>query len=201
MISEIVTEKTCTKCNQEKHFSEFAKQKDCKYGLTTACKKCTSINYLNYTRTIKGLISKMYGGQVMRSKQRGMPLPNYSSSDLNKWLFSNDFTSFYNVWVWSGFRKDLIPSCDRTDDYKPYTLSNMRLTTWLENNKKALNDRKIGINNKQSKTVVQYLNGKMVKEYYSIRSAQRETGINHIVRCCKGLSAHAGGYQWKYKND
>jgi hypothetical protein len=34
--------KNCTKCNEEKPFSEFQKRKASKDGLTAACKKCLS---------------------------------------------------------------------------------------------------------------------------------------------------------------
>jgi len=48
------------------------------------------------------------------------------------------------------------------------------------------------------------LEGKFIKEFFSIGIASRELGIkgSNIIQCCSGHEsyAHAGGYQWKYKD-
>jgi len=78
----------------------------------------------------------------------------------------------------------------------------MQVVTWEENNQKAFCDRKNGINNKASRTVLQYsLEGKLIKEYYSAMQATRETGINNgqLAACCRGTCRTAGGYRWEYK--
>ena len=42
-----------------------------------------------------------------------------------------------------------------------------------------------------------------IKEYPSVREAERQTGLYHsnISKCCKGLKNYksVGGYIWKYK--
>lgn len=58
------------------------------------------------------------------------------------------------------------------------------------------------INGKKSKAVLQFdLNDNFIKEYPSIRQAERETGfaIQNVINCCKGKYKTAYGYKWKYK--
>lgn len=53
-----------------------------------------------------------------------------------------------------------------------------------------------------SKSVIQYgLNGEKIKEFVSVRDAERQTGINNsnIIACCKLRKKNAGGYIWSYK--
>ena len=59
-------------------------------------------------------------------------------------------------------------------------------------------DKKIHINNKP---VLQFLNGKLVKEYLSATEASKLTSIGRraIVNCLTGRSKSAGGYLWIYK--
>lgn len=55
---------------------------------------------------------------------------------------------------------------------------------------------------KTSKAVIQYdLNGSEIKEFVSIRDAERQTGIDNsnIIACCKLRKRIAGGYIWRYK--
>ena len=62
---------------------------------------------------------------------------------------------------------------------------------------------KILINRKdESKPVLQYdKNGFFLKEYASIKDAERHTGINNANICdvCGGKRKTAGGYIWRYK--
>lgn len=53
-----------------------------------------------------------------------------------------------------------------------------------------------------SKSVIQYdLNGNKIKEFVSIRDAERQTRINNsnIIECCKLRRKSAGGFIWNYK--
>ena len=68
--------------------------------------------------------------------------------------------------------------------------------------KKQDQERKIGINNKGSKAVLQFdLSGNLIKEYYSRKRAQRETGVRQsgISHCCKGNNKTSGDFKWKFK--
>ena len=59
---------------------------------------------------------------------------------------------------------------------------------------------------KTSKKVIQYdLNGNFVAEYFGIREASRQTGVNnaHIGDCCNKVKNRksAGGFIWRFEND
>ena len=196
--------KQCTKCKQLKDESEFYKRKASKDGFTPQCKECHKLNIFRYSRTKQGVVSLLYNGQILHSKDRNHIPPQYSRQELYEWLDSQDlFHELYNEWVNSDYETKLRPSIDRKDDYKSYSFGNIRLTTWCDNEKRGWADRKNGINNKASKAVEQYdLNGDFIDEYYSTMQAERCRGINHtnISRCCKGKYKTAGGYIWKYKD-
>ena len=76
--------------------------------------------------------------------------------------------------------------------------------TKLENRMKVSNSRKgrfMGGDHPKSVEVNCYnLQGEFLKKYNSVIEAQRETGVPNpnIVKVCKGIRNHAGGYIWKY---
>lgn len=198
----IMREKKCKMCNVEKPVSEFHKSKKPKDGLKLECKQCHSIRAKLYSRTKKGLITNIYNHQKLKSKKRGYNLPTYSKQELKDWLFSqNNFHVLFDNWKISGFKKHLIPSVDRINDYQSYTMENIQVMTWEQNNAKGYADIKNGINNKKSKAVtgINIYTGVAVV-FYSMREAARQTGINRrsIFRCCQGKQNTAGGYEWDY---
>ena len=154
-----------------------------------------------YYRSKNGFTGKIYDAQVRVSKQRNQPLPNYSKEELRHWLYSQpNFDFLYCNWCASGYQKDLAPSVDRDNDYKGYTMSNLkRLCTFKENRERLYADKLNGINTKQSKSVSQWsTEGQFIKEYYSIAEAARTTGISEawisIVSRVKNKTG--GGYRW-----
>jgi len=155
-----------------------------------------------YARSKKGVATKLLGHQNQSSKKRGHPLPSYTKDEFKEWLFSDpDFDSIHKNWVDSGYEKNLAPSVDRIDDYLPYTLSNIRLCTWRENNKKHHEDRLNGVNNKASKSVAQMdLDGNVISTFVSIHEAARRTDslIPNIGHCCNGRRKTHHGFTWKY---
>lgn len=85
-------------------------------------------------------------------------------------------------------------------------LENLNLMTCKENcNWGSRNERRIELQKNRkdlSKAVLQFtLDNILVKEYPSIRQAERETGFNqaHIVKCCKGKYKQMYGFKWQYK--
>ena len=194
--------KKCTKCNEVKDLSNFNLIKKSKDNHSYWCKSCINNHSKSYHKTEKGLLTLIYNGQISSSKQRGHDIPNYTKLELFDWITSNvNYKQFFLSWVSSDYKKELKPSCDRLNDYLPYTLDNLRLVVWDTNRKKAYSDMKNGINNKQSKSVLQYdLNGVFIKEHYSGRQAMRETNARHISGCCNLTRQTSGGYIWKFNN-
>lgn len=155
-----------------------------------------------YGHSKDGLIANIYGRQRHASKHRNHSPPNYNQEELKLWIFEQiNFEDLYQAWVESGFNKNLTPSCDRLDDYKPYTLDNIRLVTWIVNNRRSHSDMKNGINNKHSKAVLQLTrDGAIIAEHHSASHASRVTGTNQscISFCCNGKHLTAGGFVWRF---
>lgn len=198
--------RTCNKCFINKPLSEFPKNKTCTNGRERVCKACVYLRMLNRKRTIDGLCDSIYRGQVDRSKARGHTPPPYDKIELRLWLKSLPvFWTLYSAWVKSGYLKNLIPSTDRLDDYKPYSFDNIRLVTWEENNTKGYYDSKIGRNTKRSKTVQMLdLSGLFLKSFHSVGAAATYMGRrsrSSISSACLGKQAQAYGYRWEYKID
>ena len=80
-------------------------------------------------------------------------------------------------------------------------LSNLNLMTSKENTNYGT-----GIERRtksKSKPVLQFtLEDILIKEYPSIKQAERETGFSHqnICACCNGKYKTTHGFKWKYKN-
>ena len=72
-------------------------------------------------------------------------------------------------------------------------------TLGIKGSKPWLNKK--GINNPNSKKVLQIKKDIVIKIFDAVADAERHTGICHqnIVKCCKGERNHAGNFQWKYK--
>ncbi len=197
-----MTSKNCTQCGELKPLTEFSKDKSRKDGFQCYCKCCCLARVISYRRTKSGKITRIYRNQVDHSKGRGHALPSYTVEELREWCFAQPiFHELYDKWIASGYSKMQSPSCDRLDDYKPYTFDNLRLVTWQENKDKSHEDRKNGFNNKSSRAVTQMrLDGTFVKEFYSASQAYRETrtSTGSISKCCCGKGKTANGFRWMF---
>lgn len=203
MNNEIVTQKECTKCKEIKIVSAFSKCKSFNDGMNVWCKPCVKAYNLEYYRSKTGVVSKIYGHQKQSAKHRKMHAPSYTKENLRSWLFSQKlFHTLHESWVKTGYERESVPSVDRKDDYLSYTLDNIQLMSWGENKNKGNSDRKNGINNKESKAVIQFdKNGVFIAEYHSIRHAGRiaKTNNSNIGSVCTGERKTAGGFRWQYK--
>ena len=80
------------------------------------------------------LVRKIYATQKASSKRRGHPMPNYNVIELEEWLFDQEeFNQLYDAWVDSSYDTARIPSLDRIDSTKPYTIENIQIVSWGEN--------------------------------------------------------------------
>lgn len=195
--------KICAKCKIEKPSDSFNKHKAMRDGLYSWCKECSNKRLKAATRTKTGFVGKLYNDQRSSCKRRGDELPEYTKAELLDWLMSQElYHELFDIWVESGYKKMLAPSVDRLDDYKTYSLDNIRLTDWFNNKKKHWEDRKSGRNNKVSKRVNKYgLDNVFICSYHSIREASRECSITYqgISKVCNELRGTAGGYQWRFE--
>ena len=192
----------CTNCGKLKHLSEFYKLNGGKYGKMSICKTCDNKRKQEYGRTKDGIITQIYSDQISTSKQRNYPSPTYTKQELKDWMFSQKiFHELFDNWKNSEYNTYMKPSCDRIDDYDSYSLDNIQLITWMDNKLKAYNDKRNGINNKNSKAVISIniITGEETN-YYSARQASRETGVNqgNLSSCCRGEKNIAGGFYWKF---
>jgi len=198
----VFLEKYCPRCRTTRLASEFYKNNKHKSGLSSYCKVCNSSYSKHKKRTKEGLVKRMYWSQRTNAKQRGHHLPFYTKQELKDWLYSQKiFHELYDNWKSSGFEKSLTPSCDRLDDYKSYTLDNLQVVTWIENNQRSHKDMISGVNNKRGKPVVgvNIYTGERF-EFHSIHEAGRKTPADYqnIWKCIKGKYNSAGGYKWEY---
>lgn len=192
--------KTCTHCQRFLPADAFTKQRTGTGGLRADCKEC----HKAYTHSPEAIATAMLGNQRKKSLLRGHPQPAYTSRELLTWMLTqSNFQSIYDTWKDSGYISDLKPSCDRKDDYKPYTLTNIRLTTVKENVDRYYSDAKRGINTKTAKAVLQYsMNGDFIQEFHSLSAAARSvSGIpSNINQAINGTHEQAYGYRWKTKD-
>ncbi len=204
-MSEIILSKICTKCEEVKLLKDFGKSKDCLYGVRFECKECSSKRNIEYRHTKKGLVSNIICHQREASKRRGHTPPDYSLAELRGWMDKQMvFHELFAAWVESSHDEMLIPSCDRLDDYTGYSLVNLRIVTWQQNKAKGEADKRNGVNNKDSRAVIQMTGeGEFIKEFHSMRHAEMETWVDHsnISKCCKGNAKTSGGFRWQYKEE
>lgn len=192
--------KTCSRCLQQLPEEAFSKQKTGAGGLRADCKKCHKL----YTHSPKAVSVAMLGNQRKKSVERGHPAPDYTAAQLLSWMqVQSNYTDLFRDWESSGYSTALKPSCDRIDDYLPYTLENIRLTTVADNVGRYYTDAQKGINTKTAKAVLQFdLNDKFIQEFHSLSAAARSVqGIpSNINQAIIGTHSQAYGYRWETKD-
>jgi hypothetical protein len=206
--------KTCKTCKNTKSLNEFTKAKYGKMGVEAICKECV----IKRNRTKYGVIQKIRHYQTASSKKRKHPAPSYTVDELYQWVCKQPtWVAIYTSWVNSNYSSKLKPSIDRINDYKPYTLYNIQLTTWEANNHRYHQDHIAGINNKQDTAVdMLNLNGQFIRRFHSISAASRHLkmkNVSEILAVCTGKPRKSknrdgtrrlcylktsGGYKWRF---
>ena len=197
---------TCTNCKETKSIDSFHKNKNTNTGRVTWCKECTKEIVTKYKRTERGLCSVIYSEQINSSRERNQDLPNYSRKELFEWITNQfNFKILFNNWTNSNYSKWERPSVDRLDNKLPYTLANIRLVSFRENNKKSHIDARNGDNIISTLVPVdQYdLEGNFIKSYKSMSFASEETGVPIATICvsCSKKYQTAKQWMWKYSNN
>ena len=95
-----------------------------------------------FFRSKKGVITRVYASMRNRVKGNGNSwrLPKYKGLVLlPRSLFvewsnaSRELASIHEAWVLSGFDRELVPSINRIDNTKGYSLDNIEWVTWRVN--------------------------------------------------------------------
>lgn len=85
------------------------------------------------------------------------------------------------------------------------TVENLEWVTYLENNMHSIKVlKRDSKNSSDSRPVLQFdKEGNFIKEYPSMREAQRQTGIDAIDKVCNHIKYRktAGGFRWEYKDN
>ena len=168
------------------------------------CKRCTNEDGNNRRKTKHGLIMHIYGNQGYCAKTRGHKPPNYSGKKLERWMMSQDvFHELFEKWEKYDYHREMVPTCDRINVNKTYTLGNLQIVTNKRNHKNGIIDvqrGKIG-NAKKVKGYV-IATGQIVR-FGSINDAARWLNIKHpaILRVCIGKRNHVHGYKLVFDNE
>lgn len=196
-----------------------------KSAATSCCRTCTNLrrptkpeellfNSTSYYHSKIGKLSNIFQQQKMRCRNKGWEQPTYTQNELTAWgMGSKKYHTLFEQWETSGFQKDLSPSVDRLDDYKTYSLDNIQLVTWKENNDKGRYWQVIGKNTKNSLAVDQLTeDGDFIQRFHSMMEASRVCGIDNskIGNVCRALPIKkgnrmstpktAGGFKWRYSH-
>jgi len=168
---------------------------------------------LKYRRSVKGLITKIYSHQKEKSMKRGHPRPTYNKCEFVDWILETNFIELHHNWVQSNYDKRYTPSVDRLDDNKGYSLSNIRVTTWEENNTKNHKGRIDGTSRGNMRSI-KMVYGDKEKTFKSIAEASRHiaqvSGNNNINSIKAGISKVVGrienrttafGCEWSYTDE
>ena len=207
--------KTCSQCKQSLPLTSFDIQSTGKLGHRADCKICRK----RFIRSIPGLVKEMFSIQKTKSKKRGYTLPTYIEKELFQWVVNQPhFQQLYDAWVISEYSSKLKPSCDRKNDYISYTLDNLQLVTWDENNARGYAANIDGSSTKKSVAVdMLSMSGEFIQRFHSISEAARQfngipsniTGaINHRVSQKKNPDGSirtfttqvAYGHTWRYSS-
>lgn len=190
---------------------------------TTCCRSCVNLrrptkdakdlfDWKAYYHSKEGKLAHMYQQQRQRCLKKQWPQPTYTQEELISWGLSQSiYHTLFEIWETNDYQRELSPSIDRLDDYKSYTLDNIQLTAWRDNNAKGKHWQVIGINTKNSLAVDQLdMEGNFIQRHHSIKSAARLVNIDDAKICavCKGVPVKkgsrystpvsAGGFKWRY---
>ncbi len=179
--------KRCKRSKIHKHQDHFKE--------VNICIDCRREMNIARDRSVVGMIKIIYQSQKTNSIQRSHHLPDYTIEELLVFYNQND-NGLHKRWVESGYDKDLKPSVDRIDSELSYTLDNIEMMTWAENNAKGRTER--------HKRVMQITRlGEVIGVFDSIKDASAETGIpaSTIHYGCNNDKKKTFGqskFKWKY---
>lgn len=179
--------------------------KEVRTGNTKSC-GCLKINSAQERAYIDGRskerLNKVWRGMMTRCyNERSTSYANYGGRGIEICEAWHDYAKFRSWALENGYDPEAeFGDCtiDRIDVNGGYSPENCRFISMKE----QANNRRPLKRPKQMIPVIQIdpKNGATVGRYGSVTEASEETGVDAstIVKCCKGKSAYAGGYRWKY---
>ena len=115
------------------------------------------------------------------------------------------YLCIYKEWVKSNFNRWERPSIDRLINTKGYSLDNIQLVTFRENNRKSHKDAAEGKNcTSLLKAVDQFdLKGNFIATHMSMTKAAEATkqSIGTIYTACQHPVYHAKQWLWRYSGE
>lgn len=150
-------------------------------GLANVCIDCEN----KRMRSKSGLLRRIYNRQTKSSIDRGHELQSYTLQDLyDRYLESYKFIRLYKNWVKSDYNKNCTPSLDRIDPDKSYTLDNIQIMTWQENNIKGHKENSIRYRNRKENNMSKNL--VIVESPTKIKTLEKILGRDYIVMASYG---------------
>lgn len=142
----------CITCKVGLPHISFHKNSANKGGLAQECKECSSERSKNHAKTPLGWLTRTYSHHKHRTKIKFNIDIQYTKDELKQWAFSHPkWKTTYLRWKDSLYEKELAPSIDRIDCTRPYSVDNIQLVTWRENNLKgAIENRTLTINKRNT---------------------------------------------------
>jgi len=190
--------KYCSYCKGYVSIKLFSLNGSKKDGLQHWCKQCVTDD----SRTLMGVVRKIYSAQRRNSRYRGHLMPAYSLNKLRVWCLSKPkFIIIHSAWIDSNFERELAPSVDRLKDDEGYSFNNIQVMVWRENMVKGHNSPHKN-RDELCRPVSQYsLDGRLIATFHSIYEAGKCSGVykENISGCCRGQLKTAGKFIWKFK--
>ena len=162
-------------------------------------------------QTLKGYLTQAFSSLRYKAKRRGDKEPSFTKLEFELWMHQNGVYLKWINYIESDYKKSLIPSVNRINDYGVYEFSNMELITWGENHIKGINGLKhhknshnqnltkpVFIWNKEGVLQKECKNYKEAAEYLGCHrvsisratTGARKTIKNHILTNSKTFTLH-----------
>lgn len=175
----------CTYCTTYKPLEAY--YESCLKKKRYRCLECVKKSRKDRIGSINRLVGNIYGHQ--KAKQQ----LSYTIEEFSKWLTTTKFFKLHKAWVACGFNKEYVPAVIRIDSKKPYSLDNLKVTTYkLTRYSCSRKSKKIIQLDLEGKELAVFSNANVAAQF--IKYSQ--SGKIHEV--CRGTKKTAGGFKWRY---
>lgn len=147
-----------------------------------------------YRRSRKGRLTTAFFAQKRRMNV------SYSLKEFHdRFLNDKRYIRLHDEWVKSNYKKQLIPSFDRTNRKMGYSFDNITVMTWTENRYK----QRMEMTTIYAREVGKYLGDQLIGVYKSVSDAVEKTGVRqgNLSTCLSGRRRTVSGYSWRYMDE